>query len=293
MAAGAAIERLSSMSLSVRHAQDRDQAVLAGWAIAFGPDQTAFVGEMDGSLIGAVGIAARPFESECLSRRVASIGALATLPNRSAELAGLLAGALYLLVEDGMSLLSCRRPETNVAEIAALNKAGFREVERLITLSRPFNETAGMPDGISMARPEDVETCAAIAGEAFSYDRFHVDPRVDNSAADRLKAQWARNSLRGRADAVFVARDGDKAVGFNACMLAGDTAVIDLICVAGLYRGRGIARALTHASLAHYAGKAKEMKVGTQSTNGASLALYRMAGFRDVSTAVTLHAHLS
>jgi ribosomal protein S18 acetylase RimI-like enzyme len=292
MGAGAVVERLKS-PVAVRLAQSRDQAVLAGLDVVLTADRIAIVGEVNGAVVGAIGIDARPFESECLSRRVASVGALAISPGADAKLAELIAGALELLRESGVSLVSCRRPDTDVAELAALKDAGFREVERLKTLSRRLVDAVETPEGVSLATLDDAEACAAVAHEAFLYDRFHADPDVDNGAADRLKAQWALNSVRGRADAVFVVRDNGKVAGFNACMRASDAAVIDLICVAASYRRRGYARALTLAALAHYTGKVKEMKVGTQSTNIASLALYRAMGFRESSTSITVHAHLS
>jgi ribosomal protein S18 acetylase RimI-like enzyme len=101
-----------------------------------------------------------------------------------------------------------------------------------------------------------------------------------------------RNACAGRADAVLVAREGGRVVGFNACLLNGDRAVIDLIAVAETAQGRGCGRKLVDGALACYAGKATEMRVGTQSRNLASLALYRACGFAVVETAMTLHAHL-
>ena len=103
----------------------------------------------------------------------------------------------------------------------------------------------------------------------------------------------ARNSVLGRADRVFVTRDGDAITGFNACLRNGDDAVIDLIAVSRHYQGQGLGRALTVAAIAHYSGKSKRMNVGTQAGNVASLALYQSAGFRIMSSATTLHAHLS
>ena len=116
---------------------------------------------------------------------------------------------------------------------------------------------------------------------------------VNAFLADRLKETWVRNSAAGRADAMLVAREDGRVVGFNACMRSGEAAVIDLIGVAPEAQGRGHGRALVEGALAHYAAAgAGEMTVGTQSKNVASLALYQACGFRVRSSQFTLHAHL-
>jgi ribosomal protein S18 acetylase RimI-like enzyme len=292
MAAGTTIERVNQ-SLSVRRAHDGDASKLAGLGIALSPERVTVVAETARALAGAVSVAARPFESEMLEQKVASVEAIATAANDGSQIAPLLSGALEVLSADGCSLVMCRRPESDEAAIAALQTTGFQILERLLTLARPLTAAIEMPANVSLASRDDAEACAAIAREAFSFDRFHADSRIADAAADRLKAQWARNSVQGRADTVFVSREGGKVTGFNACLRSGDHAVIDLIGVSASHRGQGLGRALTIASIAHYTGKVSTMRVGTQANNAPSLALYATSGFRVVSSAVTLHAHLS
>jgi ribosomal protein S18 acetylase RimI-like enzyme len=97
----------------------------------------------------------------------------------------------------------------------------------------------------------------------------------------------------GRADTVFVTETAGEITGFNACMVCGGAAVIDLIGVAPGFQGRGLGRDLVNASRSHYAGRTSRMTVGTQTVNTASLALYLSCGFRIEASALTLHAHLS
>jgi ribosomal protein S18 acetylase RimI-like enzyme len=193
----------------------------------------------------------------------------------------------------GARLLTCRRPETDRATIAALQACGFKVIECLLTLSRPLDINArSLPSGIRLSRKDDADGVATVGASIFRFDRFHMDPQVPKAAADRLKGAWARNSVEGRADAVFIAETDGRITGFNACLLRGDTAVIDLIGVRSGMQGRGIGRDLVAAALSHYAGRAARMIVGTQSANYASLALYHQAGFRIDNSAFTLHAHL-
>jgi ribosomal protein S18 acetylase RimI-like enzyme len=177
--------------------------------------------------------------------------------------------------------------------MASLQHAGFRVIECLMTLSRNLEpQGRELPSGVTIATDRDAEGCASLAHHSFTTDRFHADPDIDDALADDLKGQWARNAVLGRADCVFVTREDDAITGFNACLLNGDTAVIDLIGVAPEHQERGLGRALTEAAIAHYSGRAARMHVGTQSCNVASLSLYQAAGFRPVSSALTLHMHL-
>ena len=173
---------------------------------------------------------------------------------------------------------------------AALEACGFRAIERLLTFERALDDRAGDPlDGVRQARPDDAAACAAIARVAFRFDRYHADTRLDPAIGDALKEAWVLNDLGGRADASLVAVEGDRAVGFNLCLLAGDVATIDLIAVAPGHQGRGIGRRLAEAGARHYAGRAHRYRAGTQAANAASLALYRRLGFHVASEAVTYH----
>lgn len=240
---------------------------------------------------GAVRLAPQPFESEILGFPVVRIDRLAVADGAAEGYDTLVQGCLEILRRRGIALVTCRLPENEAATIAALERAGFIAIERLLTFRTEC--LLGEPlAGVHLATPEDAEACAAIAGSVFTHNRFHVDPNIDNGTADALKAAWARNSCRGRADAVLVTRDATGVTGFNACVLGGRTAVIDLIAVARRAQGRGLGKVLVRGALAHYFGRADEMIVGTQDGNEASMALYESCGFRQRDATVTLHLHL-
>lgn len=172
---------------------------------------------------------------------------------------------------------------------AVFSGSRFRRVETLITLERSLvSAPVSIPAGVRFSESEDAEACAAIAAVSFVDDRYHADPDTAH-AADAIKAAWARNGVQGRADTGFIAVSGRAIAGFNLCLLKGEVASIDLIAMAVAWRGRGFGRALVRAALAHYRGKARAMRVGTQATNAASLALYRTEGFVEVARADTWH----
>jgi ribosomal protein S18 acetylase RimI-like enzyme len=247
--------------------------------------------DLDRPLGGRFVLSARPFETEMLG-----------IPTSHLEIEGgddgqvgaAISSALAEAAQNGTRLVTCRRPDSDSAILCALQAAGFHVIECLLTLECDLRHASGrIPDRVRIAQQTDADAVATIAAEAFHYDRFHADPMVPDDAADRLKGRWARNSVNGRADTVFVSEEAGRITGFNACLMRDDTAVIDLIGVANGAQRRGFGHDLVAASLEYYSGKAARMLVGTQSTNLASLALYEAANFRIKSSAFTLHAHLS
>lgn len=188
----------------------------------------------------------------------------------------------------GAVLISCRTE----GEGKALSAAGFRKVESLVTLECSSFGTDGVSTGkiqIRAGGPADIPACRRIATEALRWDRFHADTRIDDGAADGLKADWIENDLRGRADRVFVAETGGAVAGFCAMLMRRDLAVIDLIAVAPDRQGKGIGRAMVAGAIDYYRGRVATMRVGTQAANPQSLTFYRSLGFVEVGRADTWH----
>lgn len=167
----------------------------------------------------------------------------------------------------------------------------FREIERLISFERPLSTGDGgaIPEGIRLATENDADACAEIAGRCFSLDRYHADPELDNDAADESKRAWARNNLTGRGDTSFIADFRGQVMGFNLCLRGEDWALIDLIAVAPEAQGLGLGKALVEAAIRHYAGTVPVLRVGTQTTNEASMAIYAANGFTKTNEMVTFH----
>ena len=191
-------------------------------------------------------------------------------------------------VPDDAALVSVRiRPDwVDVMELTR-----FREIERLVSFERPLSTGDGgrMPDGIRLGTAADTDACAEIAGRCFSFDRYHADPDIDDDAADESKRAWARNNLTGRGDASFIAEFRGNIIGFNLCLRGEDWALIDLIAVAPEAQGLGLGKALVVAAIRHYAGMVPVMRVSTQTTNEASMAIYAANGFTKTEEMVTFH----
>ena len=187
-----------------------------------------------------------------------------------------------------VALISCRLPE---GRGSSLISAGFRHVETLLTLEVPL-ENQDMPAQVTLASGsgEEAEQCAAIAKGCFRYDRYHADPLIDDVIADRIKADWMRNSVLERADAVLlVLAETGRITGFNACMFNAEAAIIDLIGMDPNQQRKGYGRLLIQAMHAHYKGRAKKLRLGTQLTNQVSLDFYKSLGFQEVNRQESWH----
>jgi len=177
-----------------------------------------------------------------------------------------------------------------------LQAIGFRVVDMGLTLdaTRP----AGEPEGAArFAAAGDRAAVEGIAGTAFRYSRFHLDPLLPRSLADAVKAAWAGNWFLGaRGDGMVVAEDPHGVVaGFLQLRWnAGERLVIDLVAVRPDCARRGLARQMIGFAWANGTGdhrRPRGMIVGTQAANIASMRFYESLGFRLCAAKFVLHHH--
>ncbi len=203
--------------------------------------------------------------------------------------------ALSDLVRDwagrDVALCACRIPATDTDSALALESAGFRRIECLITMTCDLAAWRIPVTGIDLATPADLAACTAIARSAFALDRLHADPFIPNEIADRQKEAWVRSGLAGWADRCFVVRESKSGspVGFLLGRIVAGTPVIDLIAVAAAHRRQGHGRRLIEAALAHYAGGYPSLRLATQDSNQDAIAIYLRLGFRQTGAQLTYH----
>jgi ribosomal protein S18 acetylase RimI-like enzyme len=184
---------------------------------------------------------------------------------------------------------------SDVASVGQLEDAGFRVIDAALTFDAERLRVDAGRGTVRFATPHDCAAVRAIAGRAFRYSRFHLDPAVPDAIAHRIKAAWAENFFSGqRGDGMVVCEDGGKVVGFLQLVWAGETLVIDLIAVAPEAARTGLASAMLGFAAANGTGDARRpssFKVGTQAANTASCRLYENLGFRLSASAFVLHHH--
>jgi ribosomal protein S18 acetylase RimI-like enzyme len=181
-------------------------------------------------------------------------------------------------------------PTDRVADVAALSRLGFSVVDTNVTFELTREIEVPAKADVGDIRDGEAAQVLDIAGSAFRYSRFHLDPQVGIDIAHRIKREWIGNYvLRKRGDLLIVARDKGKVVGFLAPLVAHGTAVIDLVAVATDAQGRGAGRALTAAFAQRYKGMPRI--VGTQVANVPSIRLYTKLGFQLQKSAYVMHLH--
>ena len=198
----------------------------------------------------------------------------------------------------GIRFLSARLPEGALAALHAVEAVGFRIIESFLTFSR--KTTGGIPFDsksdfhIRLAQPDEMEAVASIAYRAFQSFRLRVDPQLPESRARHSRREWVRNGFKGRAEAIYVAENENRLVGFVLLRSKTDaekTGEIELIAVEPGFHGKGIGKALVARAIRHYQGKTSEIRVGTQAKNLQAVGLYTRMGFSVVHSELSFHRH--
>jgi len=102
---------------------------------------------------------------------------------------------------------------------------------------------------LRLASEEDLDALRAVARTVHRDTRFYFDQHFDRAKCDRLYETWIEKSLRGYAQAVFVAEADGKPVAYVTCHLRGDEAQIGLLGVADGYRGASLGSTLVRQFL--------------------------------------------
>ena len=264
-------------------------------------DATLWVlGSGESGVSSALAVRPQAWESALLGRRAVRLGPVAasgTYDEQGERLGRLLEFWTRQADDaDDVGVATARLDERDAGTLHALEAAGFRFIECLLTFCSTRTVTApDTPAAIEVAGPDAAAELGALAGRSFRYSRLHSDPRVALGVADRSRAEWIENACRGNADIVFGAWVEGRAVGFVSCTRVRrddvDRGCIDLIAVDPELPRRGVGTALVATVLDHYARQERLVLVGTQAKNVPSVNLYLKCGFRLVSSQVTLTRH--
>lgn len=190
----------------------------------------------------------------------------------------------------------------DVPTVAALTAAGMAVVEVNVTFGAAASASQGvenLPDSVAITRASagDADSLLQVAASSFRYSRFHLDPLVADSLANRIKREWIASYLAGRrGDDLWTVRFNGEIAGFLAVIGGDDHGVrhktIDLVAIAPAFQGRGIGHAVMRFFFRHYAGTCDRLRVGTQVANVPSMRLYEAAGMRIERSQYVLHMHV-
>jgi dTDP-4-amino-4,6-dideoxy-D-galactose acyltransferase len=230
--------------------------------------------------------------SEVLARSVFSVHEAASGTVEELGIACAQPGAFYF----------AKVTATDMQGMDVLSTAGFRVIEANVTLTRSIEPLVPAATSANLhvcpARPEWRDEVLAVAGSAFRFSRFHLDPCIDRAAADRVKREWVRSYFDGqRGNRLLVALESHEPVAFLGFLVTARedrrVGVIDLIAVRPDRQGRGIGERLVAAAVDECQGTADVLEVGTQTANVPSLRLYEHTGFKVARSGFALHRHVA
>jgi ribosomal protein S18 acetylase RimI-like enzyme len=188
-----------------------------------------------------------------------------------------------------------------VVEVAALEGAGMRAVNVGVTLAGdpgvPIPGRRGEAVEVRAMEPERDRALLDLAERSFRYSRFHLDPRISQRVANRIKRDWVWSYLSGiRGEELLVAIRNGEPVGFLAVLASNEerrrVRVIDLIAVAPEAQGLGAGTALVRSFHERSAGRCDAVEVGTQLANAPAIAFYERLGYTTIRSAFDLHMHV-
>ena len=103
------------------------------------------------------------------------------------------------LNHNSINIVSARLPQGSLIEGFALEKFGFRFIEMTLHPYKKNLQTWRPTDKsllqIRRATHSDVEYLEREAHSAFTFERFHADPRIDSFFASNRYANWLKSSF--------------------------------------------------------------------------------------------------
>ena len=207
----------------------------------------------------------------------------------------------YHAAQQGVAMYYARVDTAQVNVVRSLCAAGFYVVDVTVTfcMEAPSQVRDPAPGKVSICPvgPEHHQGVLDIASSCFQYSRFHLDPLVPRSVANRIKHDWVLSYIRKqRGDELFTAVLDGRPVGFLAALSMESQGrricVIDLIGVDTACQNQGVGRALTEFFIRRYHTQCDRLQVGTQATNIPSMRLYESLGFSVMKTQYVMHMHV-
>ena len=200
-------------------------------------------------------------------------------------------GTVSKLAIDG-AFTTAKVPAEDIIQTNKLIEMGFRVVDCALIFEMNA-ECSKESTSIRIAFARDESRVREIASNSFRFSRFHSDPMISMSLANKIKAEWAGNFFNGlRGDAMLIAEVDGVVAGFCQLIIRDSRAIIDLIAIDASCSRRGLARSLL-ASITGCVAKmgrpVNRIVVGTQSANVPSVNLYESFGFRLIGSNFVLH----
>lgn len=202
---------------------------------------------------------------------------------------------------DGLRCLYFEADPNDQSTVLAVERNTFHLVDVRVVLEYSFGSQPPsflkhpVPSElvITEAVESDLPHLEEIAAGVGEFSRYTFDDNFGTQDNERLYRMWIRNSLRGLADIVFVARWADDrvgAIGLITCKAGRGISQIELAGVHHEHRRKGVGAGLVRAALDWAESQsARQMQVVTQARNVPAQRLYQHMGF--LTKAMSLYYH--
>lgn len=233
-----------------------------------------------------------PWDSEIFGFPVAQIAEMRVAGPKQAWAD--LSPFLAWLEQESIHLASCRLPQDRLHESMLLERAGFRFVEMVLHPHlADLQAYPCAPQELRVERADDADLPAIeeMAAQAFGHERFHTDPRLNRTLADRRYRVWVRNSHDHPTQRLYKISDGAELVAFFVTENQPDGLCYwHLTAISPAFQGRGYGKRVWREML-YFHQREGMARIGTTiaARNTPVLNLYASLGFRFQPPEMTLH----
>lgn len=156
-----------------------------------------------------------------------------------------------------VQLVSCRLPHELLNESIFLEKNGFRFIETILHPVLSDLDSLILPEDtliINEAKIKDIPRIKNIAANAFLYERFHVDPRLNSTQRGGVRySNWVENSFKDKKQKLIKIVDRENIIGFFIVEIIQDRDVYwHLTAIAPEFQGQGYGKRAWLAILRHH-----------------------------------------
>ena len=193
-----------------------------------------------------------------------------------------------------VKLISCRLPHENILATMFLERHGFHFMEMVLhpTLSIVRSEIERANTlCVEKVLKHEVAIIADMAERAFSFERYHVDPRIDSKAANIRYGCWIKNTIFSDKQTLVKISENHNIIGFFVIEEMPNNKVYwHLTALNPDYIGKGLGTDVWNAMIIYCEELgAKHIMTTISARNTPVLNLYSKLGFRFSPPEITLH----
>ena len=195
-----------------------------------------------------------PWDSEVFDFPIAQVDCI--VGRDRIELDNAVRNLMHWAGRNNLGMISCRLPHDALKASFALERHGFRFVEMVLHPTINELQERELPEPqvrVVAASKADSSTIQAIAENCFSYERFHADPRLDTSLANKRYGNWVVSCMESSSQELLKIMAGERLIGFFIVEEKPDqTAYWHLTAIEPKFQGQGYGRATWLAMLNYH-----------------------------------------